>query len=144
MRSTRSRTVRYIVACAAVAGQFLAAIDARACERSCGAAVAMPACCPLGFSSDRDIAPECPLCTAEEVGQDPVKPCRCDLESRDDAAMPAKARSAVDHRQPARDVGPGMLAVAEQASGAAMRQAVAEGATIPRRPPRIVFGVWRN
>lgn len=89
----------------------------------------------------------CPACAAATVVQatEPIeRPCHCQLKARHNqplalsrATLPSLADGAVS-------IGPAILQpVAPQVLGVS-REYLAASLAIPIRPPRILFGVWRN
>lgn len=119
------KPVWLVVACAALVAQVVPQAQNGDCDRGCCAAKA-PACCTA-----------CPA----EAG-DP--PCHCRLEARHDQPV------SVDRgKSPSQDL-LGRALIADSASFAAppalgvSREYVAASLAVPIRPPRILYGVWRD
>jgi hypothetical protein len=136
--------VRFLVAFVAVAGQFIPASAVWACGKSCCSASASQSCCKSGLSTEQDLAPQCPLCRAERTDPRPAPPCHCHLKARHESATTGSGRAALDLQ------GPDHFAVVQvsdesaESSAELTRLALSAGETIPHRPPRILYGVWRN
>lgn len=135
---------RFLIALAAALGPFIPAPLVWACGSSCCSASASQSCCQRTLSEQPNSDSQCPLCRPQSTEQKPAPPCHCHLKARHDSATIAEGRATLDLQ--AQDQFAVVL-VADHTKGASaelMRLALAAGDTIPYRPPRIMFGVWRN
>lgn len=107
----------------------LAALVAPALPQTCG--------CPCDESAS--ICPQ-PCCGAET----PTEACRCQLHARhDQPLLPAKSASpSLDNHDQA--VAPTALAMEVPQVLGVSREYLSSSLAVPIRPPRILFGVWRN
>jgi len=136
---------RFLVAFVAVVGQFIPASAVWACGESCCSASASQPCCKSVLSNEQDAAsPQCPLCRAERTDPRPAPPCHCHLKARHEAATTAHGRAELDLQGSQHFEFVRIGDDSAEPSAELMRLALAVGDTIPYRPPRIVFGVWRN
>lgn len=135
---------RFLVAFVAVVGQFIPASTVWACGKSCCSASASQSCCKSVLSNEQDLASQCPLCRAERTDPSPAPPCHCHLKARHESATTANGRAALDVQDLHHFECVPLSDDSAEASAELMRMALAAGDTIPHRPPRIVFGVWRN
>ena len=134
---------------AAWAAVFLQAVPAACsgdCDRSCcqrRVAVWSPSAAEPGDSG------ECPSCAAVAVACDQAaeatdRPCRCHLVARRNQPLAASTDS---HRNLAASDTPAVLTavppIPPQVLGVS-REYLAASLTVPVRPPRILFGVWRE
>lgn len=92
-------------------------------------------------------AERCPLCAAEGVHRTlerPEQPCDCQLTARDEQplALSRGSLSAVSTGDAA--FAPGVPALLVPQVLGVSREYLAASLTVPIRPPRILFGVWRN
>jgi hypothetical protein len=146
MRDMKSicESVRLLVVTAAVIGQLVSASAACACEKPCCSAPTETSCCASILSGEPDACSPCPLCGPQRCEEVPSPPCHCQLQTRHDSAATAEGRTVRDLRQS--DAVCHVLAVEDSSpsSGELNRVVLAASQTIPYRPPRIVFGVWRN
>lgn len=136
---TRGTTARLLACVAFVAIQAVALARCDACATpsstradTCGACVA-------------DRAPEtCPACVATascgpHATEDQPSPCRCQWEPRDDDPLASPHGPAVDL------LGPAPTPWLARDAGHGDRDAVRiDMPDVPRRPMRILLGVWRN
>jgi hypothetical protein len=144
MTASRLFFGRFLVAFAAVLGQFIPAPLVWACGNSCCSASASQSCCQRPLSAEPDSDSQCPLCRAQSTELKPTPPCHCRLKARHDSATTAEGRAALDLQAPDHFAVVRVSDESKEASSELMRLALAAGETIPYRPPRIVFGVWRN
>jgi len=144
MFPTRFHLGRFLIACAAVIGQFIPASAVWACGKSCCSVSVSRSCCQRLLSAEQDPDSQCPLCRPQSTEQKPAPPCHCHLKARHDSATTAEGRAALDLQAPDLFAVVRVSDDTEGASAELMRLALAAGAIIPYRPPRIVFGVWRN
>jgi hypothetical protein len=144
MRPLRLNLVRFLVACAAVIGQFIPASAVWACGKSCCSASAQQSCCQRMLSTEQDPDSGSPLCKPQPAEQKSTPPCHCHLKARHDSATKFEGRVALDLQHPDHFAVVRASDDSAEASAELTRLALAAGETIPYRPPRIVFGVWRN
>jgi len=139
---TRGTTARLLACIAFVAIQAVAVARCDACATSCSDhADACGAC----VADVADRTPEtCPACIAAEscgphaTGDEP-SPCRCQWEPRDDAPLASPHGPAVDL------LGPAPTPWLSRDAGHGDRDAFRiDMPDVPRRPMRILLGVWRN
>lgn len=135
---------RFLVACAAVLGQFVPAPVVWACGKSCCSASLSPGCCGRILSVDQDLGSQCPLCRPHATEQTTAPPCGCHLKARHDSATKVESRGTLDLRHPDHFAVVRVSDDSKEACAELTRLALAAGKTIPYRPARIVFGVWRN
>jgi len=149
------KPVWLLMACAAFVAQVVPQARSEDCDRGCCVAHE-PACCtvtlvpPLSTSrtASADAEPGCPLCSATSAGRPALadeSPCRCKLDARQDQSLVVH-----DTRSSQRDdlpvwgeVADSTLPAASQGLGASQTYALASR-SIPIRPVRILYGVWRN
>jgi hypothetical protein len=146
MVPTQKQLAWMVAACAAVVAQVVPQPVCRACDRPCCAKQAHelgPA--PTGFGVGP--AESCPLCAAETHpgrAETSDHSCRCQLDARQDqprgqtrGSLPtfAAAETAYGLAADLPDV--------QQVLGVS-REYLATSLAVPIRPPRILFGVWRN
>lgn len=136
-------TARLLACVAFIAMQAAAVVrcDACAAPRSGRANDACGAC--VGDVLDR-AAETCPACVAaaslgaQATGDTPSR-CRCQWEPRDDAPLSLPHAAAIDL------LGPATTPWLVHDAGRADRDAASiEMPDVPRRPVRILLGVWRN
>jgi len=144
MYPTRLRLGRFLIACAAVIGQFIPASAVWACGKSCCSASASQSCCQRILSTEQDLDSQCPLCRPQPAEQKSTPPCHCHLTARHESATMVEGRAAFDLQHPDHFAVARVSDDSAEASAELMRLALAAGESIPYRPPRIVFGVWRN
>lgn len=142
----RKQVVWVLAACAALFAQVTPRAPCHACDKPCcGDQAREPRSQTCASDDDRAIG--CPLCAAavaDGAGEPHRAPCRCHLTARHD--QPLSATSATPAVVGADSVAVGLPAprlVVPQALGVS-RDYVATLLGIPIRPPRILFGVWRN
>lgn len=143
MDSGRIHIGRMLVVCAAVFAQAVSGTAALACTN---------ACCrnPAGASGRQDVAadahlgPCCPSCMPRDCGRPAEPPCRCHLRARHDAATMAGSRPLLDLEHPDRFADLRVPLDSAEPLAPRERLALAAGDPVPRRPHRIMFGVWRN
>ncbi|MFM8634698.1 MAG: hypothetical protein ACKOEX_07795 [Planctomycetia bacterium] len=89
----------------------------------------------------------CPLCAAASGQQSPDtadQPCHCQLKARQHEPLSLSRSTLPAVSDGALPIGPAFLPpVAPQVLGVS-REYLAASLAIPIRPPRILFGVWRN
>ena len=144
MFPTRFHCGRFVIACAAVMGQFIPAPTVWACGKPCCSVSASQSCCQRILLTERDVDTQCPLCRPQPTEQSSRPPCHCHLKARHDSATKVEGSAALDLQHPDHFVVVRVPDDSEESSGELTRLALAAGEIIPYRPPRIVFGVWRN
>ena len=144
MYPTRHNFGRLLIAFAAVIGQFIPASAVWACGKSCCSASASQSCCQRILSTEQDLDSQCPLCRPQPAEQKSTPPCHCHLTARHESATMVEGRAAFDLQHPDHFAVARVSDDSAEASAELMRLALAAGESIPYRPPRIVFGVWRN
>lgn len=146
MVRSRTQLVWVLAACAAVGAQFTPKALCHACDKPC---------CTGQARDNRTITPdsvkeragECPLCAAaaDRSASEPNRqPCHCHLTARHDqplsvtrASLPVASDGSVALGLPAAPP------TVPQALGVS-REYVTTLLGAPIRPPRILYGVWRN
>lgn len=144
MRPLHLHLARVVVACAAVFGQFIPASAVWACGESCCSASASQSCCQRIRSTEQDFDSQCPLCGPQRTEQSPAPPCHCHLKARHDSATKVDGRTALDLQHLDHFAVVRVSNDSEETSAELTRLALAAGETIPYRPARIMYGVWRN
>lgn len=120
-----NKTVWLVVACAALSAQVTPQALSGDCDRGCCAA------------EDHDC---CTACPAEPA----APPCHCRLDARQDQPLAVERSRSPEHDRL------GQFAVADWAAQKAphgfgvSREFVAASLSVPIRPMRILYGVWRN
>jgi hypothetical protein len=135
---------RFLIACVAVIGQFIPASAVWACGKSCCSASASQSCCQRTLSTEQDPDLGCPLCRPQRTEQKSPPPCHCHLKARHDSATKVAGRAALDLQHLDHFAVVRVSNDSEETSAELTRLALAAGETIPYRPPRIMYGVWRN
>jgi len=144
-----------LVALATVVAQVTPQGVCRACDRPCCAApmsVGSVGVGSGGFSTggpgcDADPVARCPLCAAGITPRPlerPEQPCNCQLTARHEQPLALPSGSvpvlsvgdAADATVVSPPLPPQVLGVS--------REYLAASLSVPIRPPRILFGVWRN
>lgn len=147
MKRSRQQLVWAIVACAAVVAQLAPKALCHACDQPCCSGQASGHG-PHAIDSGAAPAGHCPLCAATadlRLGESDEQPCRCQLNARTDQPT-SLSRGTPAPRADGESApgGPAVVpAVVPQALGVS-REYVAASLAVPIRPPRILFGVWRN
>ena len=144
MDPTRLQLGRFLVACAAVIGQFIPTSAVWACGKSCCSASATQSCCQGILSTEQAPDSGCPLCRPRPIEQRSAPPCHCHLKARHDSATKVEGYAPLDLQYPDHFAVVQVSDESAESSAGLTRLALAAGATIPYRPPRIVYGVWRN
>jgi len=155
MVSTWQKPVWVVMAWAAFVAQVVPQAWSGDCDRGCCAAQS-PDCCAVAVGSPRStsrVAPAaaetgCPLCAATSgLGLPPIdeSPCHCQLDAKQDQSFAVHGAT-----QSQRDDLPVWGEVVDSTSpGAshgldASRTYAVASLSIPIRPVRILYGVWRN
>ncbi len=131
-------------ACAAIVAQFAPDAFCDACSRPC---CAVPGTLSAAAESVGETPVGCPLCTAAagiRPAEPTEQPCRCQLDARHEQPL-SPSRSTirvVADGDPA--VGPAAAAPEVPQVLGVSREYVAASLAVPIRPPRILFGVWRD
>lgn len=143
----QNQRVWALVACAAVFAQLTPRAPCHACDQPCCASRANGHA-PRAAAAAVESAGVCPLCAAESGRRLPDtsdRPCHCQLKARPNQPLAPPSRSSVPSLvDGALTIGlPALPPVAPQVLGVS-REYLAALLAIPIRPPRILFGVWRN
>ena len=144
MRSHRLHFGRFLIACAAVIGQFIPASAVWACGKSCCSAQSSETCCQRIQTTEQAPDSGCPLCRPRPTEQRSTPPCHCHLKARHDSATKVEGCAALDLQCPDHFAIVQVSDESAESSAELTRLALAAGETIPHRPPRILYGVWRN
>jgi hypothetical protein len=121
-----------LVACATVVAQVTPQGVCRACDRPC---------------CDVDPSEGCPLCVAEIAPRPlerPDQPCNCHLTARHEQPLAVSSGSVPMVSAGDATVAPGAIPPLPPQVLGVSREYLAASLTVPIRPPRILFGVWRN
>ncbi len=146
MVQSRTQLAWALAACAAVFAQLLPRPLCQACDQPC--------CANLVNSDPQQAAAAafksaggCPLCAAtsdRRLTDTTDRPCRCQLKARLDQPLSHSRSTLLSVADGAMAIGPAVLPrLAPQVLGVS-REYVAASLAIPIRPPRILFGVWRD
>lgn len=145
MIRSRTQLVWVLAACAAVFAQAIPRALCRACDQPCCSSLADGHTRPAATVAEP--AGGCPLCAAESDRQLPDnadRPCHCQLKARHDQPLSFSRTPVPAGADGARLIGPAFIPpVTPQVFGVS-REYLAASLAIPIRPPRILFGVWRN
>lgn len=138
MNCSRRQVVWFVAACAALVAQVTPQAVCRSCDQPC---------CGVAVESVAESATGCPLCAAAadscavEVSE---PPCRCQLDARQDRPI-SPSKAAVPAFDPVDQAFlPAAAPAAVPQTLGVSREYVAAFMAVPIRPPRILFGVWRN
>jgi hypothetical protein len=121
-----------LVACATVVAQVTPQGVCRSCDRPC---------------CDVDSSARCPLCVAEIAPRPlerPEQPCNCRLTARHEQPLALSSGSVPMFSAGDAAVAPGATPPLPPQVLGVSREYLAASLTVPIRPPRILFGVWRN
>lgn len=143
MRPLYLQLIRVVVACAVVIGQFIPASAIWACGKTCCSASTSQSCCQRIRSTEQDLDSQCPLCSPQRIEQSSA-PCHCHLKARHDSATKVEGRAALDLQNLDHVAVVRVSNDSEETSAELTRLALVAGETIPYRPLRIMYGVWRN
>lgn len=142
MTRGRKQFVWFVAACAVVA-QAPPAMPCFGCDRPCCADRASG---HAAVDTDGEVASGCPLCSAAHPRPADTSdlPCRCQLDARHDqpVSLSRGADRAGDERSPAH--GPAVARPPVPPLLGISREYLATSLAVPIRPPRVLFGVWRN
>jgi len=144
--SSRKQFLWFVAACVIVVAQVTPKDVCRACENSCCAS-RRSGDGPPNAATGVEPTSQCPLCAAatnlRSRGND-GQPCHCQLKARHDQplAVTRVTLPALDDGGLSSDV-PVVSPSVPPALGAS-REYVSTMLAAPIRPPRILFGVWRN
>lgn len=145
MRNGFKQIVWVLAACAALIVQAAPNAFCRACNHACCAGGTTGHGWPSTVSAE-ELAGGCPLCAAAGLRQAESndEPCHCQLNARHEQPL-SLSRGSV---KAAADAGPALWLPAAQSDApqalGVSREYLAASLAIPIRPPRILFGVWRN
>jgi hypothetical protein len=121
-----------LVTCATVVAQVTPQGVCRACDRPC---------------CDDDSSARCPLCVAEIAPrslESPEQPCDCQLTARNEQPLAVSSGSVPMVPAGEAAVAPGVIPPLPPQVLGVSREYLAASLSVPIRPPRILFGVWRN
>ena len=146
MVRSRTQLVWALAACAAVGAQIAPKALCQACDQPCCAGE-VGGHVPHTTASRTEPTGGCPLCAStvdHPVAETSERPCHCQLDVRHDQPLsPSRGplpacgdEAAVAALAFVPPVVPPVLGVS--------REYVAASLAVPIRPPRILFGVWRN
>lgn len=136
----------FVAACAAIVAQVVPQPVCQACDRPCCASHS-PGLGPKATGLGVEPAEHCPLCTAETHpgrAETSDQPCHCQLDARQDQPRGQSRESLPTFA--AGEAASGLVAErpdVPQVLGVS-REYLASSLAVPIRPPRILFGVWRN
>jgi len=144
-----------VMACAAFVAQVVPQARSEDCDRGCcvahetdccDAAIVSQLTTALAVPADADAA--CPVCAAQSGGRlahADESPCHCQLDARQDQPFSVNGGSSPqrDNLPVWGEVADSTLLEAARGLGASHSYAVAS-LSIPIRPMRILYGVWRN
>ncbi|MFM7244211.1 MAG: hypothetical protein ACKO40_08555 [Planctomycetaceae bacterium] len=146
MVQRRTQLVLALAACAAVFAQLTPRALCQACDQPCCASRANGHAPRAAATADESTG-GCPLCAAESgcpVPDTSNRPCHCQLKARHNEPLAHSRSTLLSLADGALTTGlPALPPVAPQVLGVS-REYLAASLAIPIRPPRIVFGVWRN
>jgi hypothetical protein len=134
VRNSLKQLVWACAACAAVIAQATPKVFCQACDQPC---------CVLRAD---ELAAGCPLCAAAGLRQaeSDEEPCHCQLNARHEQPLSLSRGSVTAAADDSLAV---WLPAAQQDAPHALgvsREYLAASLAMPIRPPRILFGVWRN
>jgi len=148
----RNHFVWLVAACAALAAQAAPQAFCRSCDRPCCESAAANA----GSVAVVPVAPVsggCPVCaiTAERCpiesatsAESAETPCGCQLDARQDEPMASSRGTLASFDEVAQaSLSAVVVSSAPQVLGVS-REYLAASLAVPVRPPRILFGIWRN
>lgn len=146
MVSYRVNPVLVAAACVALVAHAVPTAFGRDCDRPCcedtahagGLRAAEPAAKPAGG---------CPLCAGmggQAVPESAQQPCGCRLDAREGQPLSASRTPLPTFDDAAWAVIPAMVAADAPRTLGVSREYLAMALAAPIRPPRILYGVWRN
>ena len=145
MVQSRKQLVWALAACAAVFAQLPPRALCQACDQPCCSSLAEGHAPPAAASVEP--SGTCPLCAAasgQRLPDTADPPCHCQLKARQHQPLALSRSTLPVVADGAMALAPSVLpAVAPQVLGVS-REYLAASLAIPIRPPRILFGVWRN
>jgi len=148
------KSVWLVMACAAFVAQVVPQTWIGDCDRGCCAAQEAD-CCAISLAppsasrqASAEAAPGCPLCAATSdghVAHTDQAPCHCQLDAKQEQSLAVpNDRSSQRHELPVwGEVADATSPGASQGLGISRAGALAS-LSIPIRPVRILYGVWRN
>ncbi|MEI6239639.1 MAG: hypothetical protein WCR51_04570 [Planctomycetia bacterium] len=146
MLRSRKQLVLACVACAAILAQVAPQASCRACDQPCCAALdggrgsAPP-------NSSCQPAATCPLCTAAvdlRPTETSERPCHCQLTARHEQPLSLSGGAAPVLSDGHATLSPVAIPPRVPQVLGVSREYLAASLAMPIRPPRILFGVWRN
>ena len=136
----------WILAACAVVAQIGPKASCRACDQGCCADQARTAG-PASTEAGGEPSGSCPRCAASaghRSSETTDRPCRCQLHARRDQPLSVSRNTLLTFAAAGPTIG---LAVTPPLAPRVLgisREHVAASLAVPIRPPRILFGVWRN
>lgn len=134
-----------LATCAVVFAQLTPTSPCRACDQSCCTGLANGHA--PRFAAAIEPTGECPRCATSSKrwqADTTEQPCHCQLKARQDESLPLPRSNLPVAAGETPAIGPrGLPPVAPQVLGV-NREYLAASLVIPIRPPRVLFGVWRN
>ena len=125
-----------VAACAALVTQLSPQGWCRACDRPC---------CEKAELAAPSETTGCPLCAAVATCpvEPPETPCPCQLDGGREPSWAVTRGQTTEHEAVAWAGGPTIAAIMPRSS-VGSRDYRAASLAIPIRPPRVLYGVWRN
>lgn len=143
---SRKQLVWALAACAGVFAQFTPKALCQACDQPCCSSPA-DSHSPPDAAAAVEVAGRCPLCAAESGQQQPDtadRPCHCQLKARHEQPLSFSRSTVPSIADGALPIGPAFLPSVTPHVLGVSREYLAASLAMPIRPPRILFGVWRN
>lgn len=136
MAARRRQLVWLVAAGAALVSQLSPQAWCRECDRPC---------CVTPERDTPGVATGCPRCAAVESCpvEPPSTPCQCQLDGKREPSWSSARGPTIGNEVVAWAGGP-TTAVIMPRSAVSGRDYQAAASAIPIRPPRILYGVWRN
>lgn len=133
-----------VAACVAVCAQAVPRSLCLACDQPCCAERAAGRIAAPTASEPVGGCPRCAAATVDRPAEPNERPCRCALEARHDEQF-ATSRSTLVTVAGGENAAalPTAPPIVPQVLGVS-REYLAASLAVPIRPPRILFGVWRN
>ena len=146
MAHGRNQNAWLVAACAALVAQVAPQALCRSCDRPCcEPAAANVEAAPTVPESDP--ADHCPLCAAVADAcplESNSAPCRCRLDARQDEPKTSPQGNGPSFDEVVQASVPGVALPVPRRGLGVSREYLAASLAVPIRPPRILFGVWRN
>ena len=135
-----------VAAWAALVAQAAPAAFCSDCDQPCCAA-RTGASEPQAREPGAESTDGCPLCAAHSglaPAESHEQPCDCQLDARQEQPLAFSRNSLADHQDDALAIGPAAIPPPVPQAIGVTREYLAASLAAPIRPPRILFGVWRN